>query len=237
MVTCEICGKEFKNTQGLRGHKNFVHNNGSSITTATLAANEQQLSKLEARLEKLEYITGLTEPSMLDDVLGNNKPITEKLIEVTEQLNHLTQQLTNLSSNTASNRELHNISEKVSRLTQQLSNCSKWFEPVRTVAGIMSRLDDELSNRAQNTRVNTLENRLARLEAGQKKAEENIVKWIRGNKEANDIQISKVMEVISNILDKLTASLKGLQSQLKEQKQVTDWVKKEYNLRPVRKAR
>ena len=26
MVSCNICGKEFKNTQGLRGHKNFVHN-------------------------------------------------------------------------------------------------------------------------------------------------------------------------------------------------------------------
>ena len=25
MVSCDICGKEFKNTQGLRGHKNFVH--------------------------------------------------------------------------------------------------------------------------------------------------------------------------------------------------------------------
>ena len=25
MVSCDICGKKFKNTQGLRGHKNFVH--------------------------------------------------------------------------------------------------------------------------------------------------------------------------------------------------------------------
>ncbi len=101
----------------------------------------------------------------------------------------------------------------------------------------MSRLEDELSNRARNTRVNTLENRLARLEEGQKKAEENIMNCIRGNKEANDILISKVMEAISNVVNKLAASLKHLQIQFVEQKQVTDWVKKEYNLRTVQKAR
>ena len=136
MVTREICGKEFKNTQGLRGHKNFVHGNGiSSGASATQAANEPQLSKLEERLEKLEYITGLTEMSIPDDVLSNDKPLSEKLIEVTEQLNHLTQQLASLSSNSASNRDLHNIGVKISQLTQQLSKHSKWFEPVRTVAG------------------------------------------------------------------------------------------------------
>ena len=237
MVTCEICGKEFKNTQGLRGHKNFVHNNGSSITTATLAANEQQLSKLEARLEKLEYITGLTEPSMLDDVLGNNKPITEKLIEVTEQLNHLTQQLTNLSSNTASNGDLHNIGEEVSRLTQQVSNYSKWFKPVRTVAGIVSRLEDELSNKAQNTRVNAMENRLRSLEEESKKAEEIIDKCFNKNTVFLDTQTKTIMEVIYQVVDKLTTSIKQLQDQLKEQKQVTDWVKKECNLRTIQKVR
>lgn len=121
MVTCEICGKEFKNTQGLRVHKNFIHGNGfPSATSATQAATEPQLSKLEARLEKLEYMTGSTEMSALDNTLSNDKPLTEKFIEVTEQLNNLTQQLVSLSSNTASNRDLHNVGEKVTQLTQQL---------------------------------------------------------------------------------------------------------------------
>lgn len=230
MVTCELCGRQFKNTQGLRGHKTFVHGDGSSISTsATQAATKIPLSKLEKRLEQLEYATGLREVSTLDKMLDNEKPITEKLAEVT-------QQLASLSSHT-DNSEFRKINERISQLTHQLSIYSKWFQPVRTVAGTISRLEDELSNRAQNTRVNTLENRLTRLEEEQKTAEENIVKLIRCNKEANDIQINEVMEVISNILDKLTASLKGLQNQLKEQKQVTDWVKREYNLRTVQKVR
>lgn len=236
-INCEICGRQFKNTQGLRGHKTFVHGDGSSSSvSATQAATEMPLSKLEKRLEQLEYATGLREASILDKTLNNEKPLTEKLAEVTQQLNSITQQLASLSSNTA-NSELRRINEQISQLTHQLSIYSKWFEPVRTVAGTMSRLEDELSNRARNTRVNTLENRLARLEEGQKKAEENIMKWIIGNKEANDIQMNKVMEAINNIVDKLATSLKYLQSQFVEQKQITDWVKKEYNLRPVQKVR
>ena len=237
MVTCELCSRQFKNTQGLRGHKTFVHGDGSSSSvSATQAATEMPLSKLEERLEQLEYATGLREASILNKTLNNEKPLTEKLAEVTQQLNSITQQLASLSSNTA-NSELRRLGKQISQLAQQLSSYSKWFQPVRTVAGTMSRLEDELSNRARNTRVNTLENRLVRLEEGQKKAEENIMKCIRGNKEANDIQINKVMEAISNVVDKLAASLKHLQSQFVEQKQVTDWVKKEYNLRTVQKVR
>jgi bacterioferritin-associated ferredoxin len=52
-------------------------------------------------------------------------------------------------------------------------------------------------------------------------------------KAVTDAQINKVMEVIEHLVDKFAASLKQIQSQLKEQKQVTDWVKKEYNLRPI----
>ena len=107
MVTCEICGKEFKNTQGLRGHKNFVHNIGSlGSVSATRAATELQLNKLEERLDKLEYITGLMETDSLDDILSSNKPLTEKFIEVAEQLDSLTKQLASLSNNSASNTDL-----------------------------------------------------------------------------------------------------------------------------------
>ena len=116
MVTCEICGKEFKNTQGLRGHMNFKHGNGSpSSASATQAATEAQLSKLQVRLEKLDYITGLAEMSTLDDILSTDKPLNEKLIEVTDQLNNLSQQLASLSSNSASNRDLQDIDVKVSQ--------------------------------------------------------------------------------------------------------------------------
>jgi len=42
---CDICGKEFKNTQGLRGHKNFVHGDkvGSSVGQPVAQQATQQL--------------------------------------------------------------------------------------------------------------------------------------------------------------------------------------------------
>ena len=36
-VTCEICGKEFKNTQGLGGHKNLAHGITGSNTQQPVA--------------------------------------------------------------------------------------------------------------------------------------------------------------------------------------------------------
>jgi cob(I)alamin adenosyltransferase len=221
----------------LRGHKTFVHGDGSSSSgSATQVATEPQLSKLEERLEKLESVTGLREVSILDKILSNEKPLTEKLAEVTQQLNSLTQQLVSISNNNASNTDLHKISERITQLAQQLSSHNKWFQPIRTVAGTMSHLEDELSNRAQNTRVDALENRIAHLEEEVQGSEGKIIKCMENNKVLADAQIGKIMECIEGLVDRFATSIKQIQSQLKEQKQVTDWVRKEYNLRPVKKA-
>jgi len=94
MVTCELCGRQFKNTQGLRGHKTFIHGDGSpSNTSAAHAATEQQLSKLEDRLQNLERVTGLRESDLLDSPTDGQLPITEQLGQLTQQLSQLTQQL------------------------------------------------------------------------------------------------------------------------------------------------
>ena len=56
VVKCEICGREFKTTQGLRGHKTFVHQmTGSSKPRAT-SAIEQLTSKLELLDERLSSL-------------------------------------------------------------------------------------------------------------------------------------------------------------------------------------
>lgn len=116
MVSCDICGKEFKTTQGLRGHKNFVHGlTGSSkilpvvrgevvsntqhpvaplATQQPLSSNlstpvttEQRLSQLEDRFAKLEHITGVRETSELEKLLGiTDTPLTERVAQLTEQL-------------------------------------------------------------------------------------------------------------------------------------------------------
>ncbi len=106
-AVCEICGKEFKNTQGLRGHKTFVHQVTSSKESPTPLATEQQLDQLTTRLEKLESITGLKEPSSLDRLLGTDKPIIEQLERHTRRLTELSGQLREIS------QQVNKLSEDV----------------------------------------------------------------------------------------------------------------------------
>ena len=110
MVSCDICGKEFKNTQGLRGHKNFVHaDTGSGIgqsvaqqaTQQPLSSNlgarvttEQRLSQLENRFARLEHVTGVGETDELEKLLGiTDTPLTEQVNQLSAQLSELTEQL------------------------------------------------------------------------------------------------------------------------------------------------
>jgi len=92
-----------RTTQGLRGHKNFVHADtvgGFGQPTAQQAAQqlpssnlgtqvttEQRLSQLEDRFTKLEHITGVRETDELEKLLDiSDRPLTEQLSKLTEQL-------------------------------------------------------------------------------------------------------------------------------------------------------
>jgi len=90
MVSCDICGKEFKNTQGLRGHKNFVHADtfggaGHPVARQLLSSNlstrvntEQRLSQLEDRLTRLEHVTGVREMDEMEKLIDISiRPLTE----------------------------------------------------------------------------------------------------------------------------------------------------------------
>lgn len=110
---CEICGKEFKTTQGLRGHKTFIHKvTSSSSKSAAPPATEQQLSKLEERLQKLEWVTGLRETELgdpLNDLLSNTEPLTNKLNNITGQLG----KLSDIVSKLAKDMELAKVSKEM----------------------------------------------------------------------------------------------------------------------------
>ncbi len=97
MVSCDICDKEFKNTQGLRGHKTFVHRNGSpNSALVTRVASEQPVNLLEDRLQQIERITGLRE-SDLDFSLSDTEPLTDRLANITEQMTKLGDTVSKLS--------------------------------------------------------------------------------------------------------------------------------------------
>ena len=111
-AVCEICGKEFKNTQGLRGHKTFVHQVTSSKESPTRLATEQELNKLEDRLQNLERVTGLRESDLLDSPTDGQLPITEQLGQLTQQLNEQTQQVNKLSEDVEMTQVAKALSDK-----------------------------------------------------------------------------------------------------------------------------
>jgi chromosome segregation ATPase len=104
MVTCELCGKQVKTAQALRGHKTFIHGITGSNAQQPVArlATEQEVSILEDRLQKLERVTGLRESkpagSLLDLLSDTELPLTDKLTNITEQVTKLGDTVSNLSN-------------------------------------------------------------------------------------------------------------------------------------------
>ena len=108
MVKCDICGKEFKNPQGLRGHEMLSHGiNNSKRQPAAKPVAEQQLSELESRLEQVEELTRVT---------------TERL---TEQLNNLERQV----GLALSNNNYDRLFRQIVQLSEQVSSNSRWLTP------------------------------------------------------------------------------------------------------------
>lgn len=106
-VKCEICGKDFKNTQGRRGHMTFAHQlTSSSSKSATPLSTEQELSKLKERLDKLESGIGLREPSELARLLGvTDPPLTDQISELSAQVSELSEQIEQLTDQPAEQSE------------------------------------------------------------------------------------------------------------------------------------
>ena len=122
MVQCELCGKEFKNTQGLRGHKTFVHGiTVSNKQPVTRVASEEKLSEMERRLDQLEETTHLDAERLTEQLEQH----TQQLAELSEQLKNLSQQVKLASSNT----EFRNISQQVAQLSKQVKRHDSWLTP------------------------------------------------------------------------------------------------------------
>lgn len=217
MVTCELCGRPFKNTQGLRGHKTFVHGMyASSNTPANKTGNLNSLSKLENRVELLEKRIGLDGTSLLDPANVDKPSYDEQLIDMSKQVSSLTQQLVDISRNKPSTTDLAGVADKVDELTRQVSDLSRSVQPVKHLPGNVVCLENELADRASNSRVAALESRISRIEEEHRKADE---------------QTKLLVEATGESLKALASGLQQLQLHIKEIKLVTDWVKKENDLR------
>jgi len=132
MIVCEICGKKFKNAQGLRGHKTFVHGiTGSKIpkTPTIQPTSEQQLSSLEDRLKRLELIS-ISKDSLPDVIKDAVEPLTEKLNNTTEQLARLSDTVSILNHDIRRNNTTADAQRK--DFTQLFTNLERAHEKLAT---------------------------------------------------------------------------------------------------------
>jgi len=172
MVTCTVCNKSFKNTQGLRGHNFFVHtNNGdqdaeratqvaeqSSGFSQTPVSAKRRLSSLKERLALLEQATGVSQPNEADKVpSGSRKPLVEQMAELANQLKTL------VASNSISYAELSPAFEKIGQLARQLDSLDASHNSMVTTLGnfanqLNTKVDQEMFSHLQ-ARISLLEKR------------------------------------------------------------------------------
>ncbi len=125
MIQCELCGKAMQTTQGLRGHKTFVHglyaNHDKPVDELRFRhriAENRRLVKLEKnsiseykdRLDKLE-----------SEFVSNTKLLTELRRTVSELQNKLALM--------ATDSEINRIATKVELLSKRLDEHDRWFNP------------------------------------------------------------------------------------------------------------
>jgi septal ring factor EnvC (AmiA/AmiB activator) len=112
---CEICGKEFKTTQGLRGHKTFVHNMRTTHSPSTRLDDEMEIDReLERIEENLEQV--LTRINQAEKTL---KMIVDQISSQNEQINKLKVQL---SSGQSTDQKQENEISSIRRIIDPLKN-------------------------------------------------------------------------------------------------------------------
>jgi hypothetical protein len=94
-VECEICGKEFKTTQGLRGHKTFVHGiTKDKSDSVTEPATEREPGELTNKLVNTGMGGHPTSSGRTQNHPGGISPLSgENVSESTEQLGQYTELL------------------------------------------------------------------------------------------------------------------------------------------------
>ncbi len=125
MVKCKLCGKVVRTTQGLRGHKTFIHglyaNHDKPAAELTfrqrIDENRSQVkfernstSEYRDRLDKLE-----------SEFVSNTKLLTELRRTVSELQNKLALM--------ATDSEINRIATKVELLSKRLDEHDRWFNP------------------------------------------------------------------------------------------------------------
>lgn len=116
-VTCEICGKVFKTTQGRRGHKTFVHGdyNSDPEDSVTQSTIEQQLTTLKDQVEQLA-----SKISILPELSNRLK----KQDDILDQVGVFIYR----NRDTLSGTEYKHVLDGISKLKEQLEKLSRYIQ-------------------------------------------------------------------------------------------------------------
>ena len=120
MVQCELCGREFKNNQGLAGHRQFVHGIiGRNNQLNAPAAVEQQAAKRDF------------DPWHLEDMTKDIRHVNEQLEQHTQQFAKFGDQLRSVTQQVrfVSNNEMQNMKSDLTQLRKQVQEHERWFTP------------------------------------------------------------------------------------------------------------
>ncbi len=128
MVQCKLCGKVVRTTQGLRGHKTFIHslhaNHDKPAAELTfrqridenrspVKSEKNSISEYKGRLDKLE-----------NEAISNTKLMTELMGTVRVLQNQLALK--------ATASEINLIATKVELLNKRVEKHERWFNPEST---------------------------------------------------------------------------------------------------------
>lgn len=214
MVTCNICKKQFKTTQGLRGHNFFVHPEiGSAEAPAAqlaeqslefslgpTATTQQRLSCLEQKLVMLEQSSGLGESGLGDTEL----PLTQQLAMTNQRVAEHAEQLAGLT------QQQSQSSEQLGEVKEQLEHLGYgWRDAHKELANVVNH-NSEVVNRSVSfieDRENATEKRVKNLESLANRFEEQLQA-----KTASENELSAKVDAAEQGLTRLEIELRKVRN-------------------------
>jgi len=146
MIQCELCGKEVKNTQGLRGHKTFVHRQRTGGRPPSVRmATDEQVEESPSILEQIEgngtrytgentdgigyvqdSVTRYTEyTNRIKQLEESIASATEYILELEKKIDQLHDKLQSLPTRD----ETREMTRTVERLEKRVKKHDEWFNP------------------------------------------------------------------------------------------------------------
>ena len=153
-AVCDICGKEFKNTQGRRGHKTFVHGlHGNRGKPMVVLAHNQSVDETSSLVEH-ENNSISDYRDMLNKLKSEVVRNTELLTELRRTVPVIQDQLALKVASSAAN----DIATKVRLISKSVEKHEDWLNPKyiddfvlsfcgRSIAHLEGRIENLSSSR------------------------------------------------------------------------------------------